>query len=76
MTDQQQQMTPEEFRQARALMGLTQEQMAEALGRSVRTVQRFQYDEDDPRNSRIPAGVAKLVRRWVSTHTKRRGNGK
>ena len=58
-------MTPEEFTAARKALGLSNRLMANHLIRSIRTIQRYQYSADDPRNSRIPKPVVTTIRHWL-----------
>ncbi len=58
-------MTPEEFHAARKALGLSNRLMANHLARTKRTVQRYQYEADDPRNSKIPQPVVRVIRHWL-----------
>ncbi len=58
-------MSPEEFTAARKALGLSNRLMANHLSRSKRQIQRYQYQLDDPRNSKIKGPVARTVRNWL-----------
>ena len=58
-------MTPEEFTRAKLALGLNNTNAAAHLVRSRRTIQRYQYASDDPRNSKIPELVVRVIRHWL-----------
>ena len=58
-------MTPEEFRQAKEALGLNNSSAARWLVRSRRTIIRYQYPADDPRNSAIPGPVVRTMMHWL-----------
>ena len=58
-------MTPEEFTKAKEALGLNNTNAAAHLVRSRRTIIRYQYPADDPRNSRIPRPVVVVMRHWL-----------
>lgn len=58
-------MTPDEFTAALAALGMSNSSAARWLTRSRRTIQRYQYPSDDPRNSKIPQPVADVIRHWL-----------
>jgi DNA-binding transcriptional regulator YiaG len=55
-------MTPDEFKAARATLGLTQVEFAKAFQVSQRAVRGWEYGERNGRKHMIPAPVALLVR--------------
>jgi len=58
-------MTPEEFTKAKEALGFNNESLSMWLGRSRRTIQRYQYPADDPRNSSIPGPVVRTMMHWL-----------
>ena len=58
-------MTPEEFTKAKKALGFNNSSAARWLYRSRRTIIRYQYPADDPRNSRIPRPVVVVMRHWL-----------
>ncbi len=58
-------MTPEEFTEAIKALGMDNSSMARWIGRSRRTVQRYQYPLDDPRSSPIKPPLVRLIRHWL-----------
>ena len=58
-------MSPEEFKASRKALGMSNRLMANHLTRTIRTIQRYQYGADDPRNSKIPQLVARVIRHWL-----------
>ena len=59
-------MTPEEFGEALTALGMNNYSAARWLFRSRRTIQRYRYPADDPRNSRIPKPVEDVIRHWLT----------
>ena len=55
-------MTPDEIKAARAKLGLTQTEFAEAFKVDVRTVGGFEQGERNGRPSKMPPSLALLVR--------------
>ena len=58
-------MTPEEFTKAKEALGLNNATAARWLVKSRRTIIRYQYPADDPRNSPIPRPVVDVIRHWL-----------
>ncbi len=58
-------MTPEEFTKAKEALGFNNSSAARWLYRSRRTIIRYQYPADDPRNSRIPKTIENVLRHWL-----------
>ena len=58
-------MSPEEFTASRKALGLSNRLMANHLARTRRTIQRYQFNADDPRNSKIPQAVVRTIRHWI-----------
>ena len=58
-------MTPEEFTKAKEALGLNNSSAARWLVRSRRTIIRYQYPADDPRNSPIPGPVVRTMMHWL-----------
>lgn len=56
-------MTPAEYKQARATLSLTHEQMAAALGIGLRTTKGYEKGE-----AVIPVTVERLVSAYISGH--------
>lgn len=59
-------MTPADFRNARKALGLTQSQMAKALGLSPRTVRAFEADESRSSHKPIRPRTEMQVRQLLA----------
>jgi DNA-binding XRE family transcriptional regulator len=63
-------MTPTEFKDARKALGLTQSQMAEALGLSPRTIRAFEADETRSSHKPIRPRTAMQVESLLANRQK------
>jgi DNA-binding XRE family transcriptional regulator len=68
-------MTPEEFRRARAELGLTGEEFAAAFDVASRTVRAWEAGKRDGKPAPIPRPIAVLVRLALKNATVRRELG-
>ena len=68
-------MTPNEIKAARAQLGLTQAEFAEAFKVDLRTVGGFEQGERNGRPSKMPPSLALLVRLALRHPTVRRELG-